>query len=109
MAQQVQVLTTSDLSGKPDATTHTLRLDGREVTLDLTAEESSALKETLQPYFAAASSSRSHHTGSGQSPRSGRAARLKDIRAWARENGHQVSDRGPIRAHIVEAYDAACA
>lgn len=31
-------------------------------------------------------------------------ARLAAIRAWARENGHEVSDRGRIPGDIVEAY-----
>lgn len=29
------------------------------------------------------------------------------IRTWARENGHEVSERGRIPASVVEAYDAA--
>lgn len=31
-------------------------------------------------------------------------ARLAAIRAWARENGHEVSDRGRIPGDVVEAY-----
>jgi len=29
------------------------------------------------------------------------------IRAWARANGHQVSDRGRIPKSVIEAYQAA--
>jgi hypothetical protein len=29
------------------------------------------------------------------------------IRGWARENGHQVSDRGRIPKSVIEAYQAA--
>lgn len=32
---------------------------------------------------------------------------LAEIRAWARENGYEVSDRGRIYEHILAAYDAA--
>lgn len=43
--------------------------------------------------------------------RKGRQAGVRNdldaIRAWARDNGHQVADRGRIKAEIVEAYDAA--
>lgn len=32
---------------------------------------------------------------------------IDEIRAWARANGHTVSDRGRIATKIVEAYDVA--
>ena len=32
---------------------------------------------------------------------------LQNIRAWARANGHPVSDRGRIKADIIDAYHAA--
>lgn len=34
-------------------------------------------------------------------------ARSRQIREWARENGHQVSDRGSIPAAVLSAFDAA--
>jgi hypothetical protein len=34
-------------------------------------------------------------------------AQLQAIREWARENGHEVADRGRIASEIREAYDAA--
>src|SRR5215469_9419238 len=34
-------------------------------------------------------------------------ADLAEVRAWARENGHDVSDRGAIPARVQHAYDAA--
>ena len=40
--------------------------------------------------------------GSGRSK-----ADLAKIRAWARDNGHQVSDRGRISASVQDAYDQA--
>ena len=32
---------------------------------------------------------------------------LSAVRAWARANGHQVSDRGRVSAAVQEAYDKA--
>ncbi len=32
---------------------------------------------------------------------------LQNIRAWARKNGYEVSDRGRIKADIIDAYHAA--
>jgi hypothetical protein len=38
---------------------------------------------------------------------SGSREQLAAIREWARQNGHQVSDRGRIKAEVVEAFEAA--
>jgi hypothetical protein len=46
---------------------------------------------------------RHHHDADGRPHRDEAAA----IRAWARENGHEVSDRGRIPKTVVEAYRAA--
>jgi hypothetical protein len=43
-------------------------------------------------------------SGSGTRPKRGD---LGAIRAWARDNGHQVSERGRIPGAILAAYDAA--
>ncbi|NNH23471.1 hypothetical protein HLB09_10285 [Pseudokineococcus marinus] len=31
---------------------------------------------------------------------------LDDVRAWARENGHEVAARGRVRQAVLDAYDA---
>jgi len=44
--------------------------------------------------------------GQGQQtpPRAGRAASNADVRAWARQNGLTVSDRGRVPASVLNAY-----
>ncbi len=37
-------------------------------------------------------------------PRAAAAPTTSDVRAWARANGHQVSDRGPIPASVSAGY-----
>jgi hypothetical protein len=32
---------------------------------------------------------------------------LAEIRAWAKKNGHEVSERGRIKQDVLDAYDAA--
>lgn len=91
---------------------------GIEYKIDLTAANAAKLDKLLKPYVDAAA------TVGG--PRRGRATRsraatkptrngsgptsreqLGAIREWARKNGHKVSDRGRIKAEIVEAFAAA--
>jgi hypothetical protein len=46
----------------------------------------------------------------GRRANGGRSAKrtdLSEIRTWAKQHGHSVSDRGRIQASILEAYDAA--
>lgn len=83
---------------------------GVDYHIDLSAANAAKLDKALKPYIDAAAKVR----GSGKARRSkatvtGRTSseRLAAIREWARKNGHEVSDRGRIKAEIVEAFEAA--
>lgn len=83
-------------------------LRGVDYRIDLTSANASKLEKSLKPYVEAATrvrvaakSRRAKATGKS-SPE-----QLAAIRAWARKNGHDVADRGRIKAEIVEAFDAA--
>lgn len=86
-------------------------LDGSAYEIDLTDENASALRAAFAPYVAAArpiGSSRSSGGAGGQRKR--RRAGQQDysaIREWAKQNGHQVSERGRVPASVIEAYEAA--
>ena len=86
-------------------------LDGIAYEIDLTDTNAAALRDALQPYVAAGRSISSRSGGSrtgGSRPR--RASNQQDIgaiRQWARDNGHQVSDRGRVPATVIEAFEAA--
>lgn len=110
MAKQTTVTITDDLDGSANAKEVSFSLNGRSWVIDLSAKNRAALEKALKPYIAKA-------TEQGQRPRRGRASRsssqpksrsdLAAIRKWAKDNGHQVSDRGRISADIQKAYDAA--
>lgn len=83
-------------------------LDGIGYEIDLTDDHAATLRDALAQYVSAAravSGSRGRRRSSGAS-RAGRRD-LAAVRAWAKENGHKVSDRGRVPAAILEAYDAA--
>ena len=67
------------------------------------------LSVPVQPAAAApARRTRSTRTSQGSGRRNKRAeVKASAVREWARDNGHQVSDRGRVPAQLVEAYRAA--
>ncbi|MET2010138.1 Lsr2 family protein [Microbacterium chocolatum] len=87
-------------------------LDGIAYEIDLTDDNAAAFRAALDPYVSAArsiSASRSAATG-GSSSRKRRRGGQQDysaVREWAKQNGHQVSERGRVPASVLEAYEAA--
>jgi Spy/CpxP family protein refolding chaperone len=107
MARSVAVVVTDDIDGSPDAETMTFGLDGVTYEIDLSADNRARLERDIAPYIDAGrriarSRSRSSQ-GRAAGPRIDRAA----VRAWAKENGIQVSERGRISAQLMNEYEAA--
>ena len=110
MAKQTTVTITDDLDGSTNAKEVSFSLDGRSWVIDLSAKNRAALEKALKPYIAKA-------TEQGRGSRRGKAVRsssraksrtdLAAVRDWAKNNGHQVSDRGRISADVLKAYDTA--
>jgi hypothetical protein len=89
-------------------------LDGVAYEIDLTDDHATELRGALAPYVGAArsiSSSRgSNSTGGGSSSGRRRRTGQQDysaVRAWAKDNGYKVSERGRVPASVLEAYEAA--
>ncbi|MCW2759135.1 MAG: Lsr2 family protein [Nocardioidaceae bacterium] len=106
MAQRSMITYVSDLSGDEITDTSqptvTFSLDGREFTIDLTVQEQKSLRDALEPYVGVAKPAA---RSSQRSVSRGRAAdNAQKIRAWAREKGHQVSERGRIQKEIKNLY-----
>jgi hypothetical protein len=123
MAQQTTVRFVDDLDGSEASGTVDFGLDGRRYEIDLSEANAARLREALAPFVGVAraaggrrSAGRSSGRGRGARPTGaaaqGTPARSSQeetaaIRQWAREHGHQVSDRGRIAKSIMEAYRAA--
>ncbi|MFW5469525.1 histone-like nucleoid-structuring protein Lsr2 [Knoellia sp. CPCC 206435] len=109
MAKQTTVTITDDLDGSKNAAEVSFSLDGRTWVIDLSAKNRAALEKALNPYIAKAteqSKGRGNKTARSVSRGKPRAD-LAAVRAWAKDNGHQVSDRGRINANLLAAYEAA--
>src|SRR5262249_40803326 len=106
MAQKITVAMEDDLDGGPADETVRFGLGGTEYEIDLSTKNANAFRRQLAPFIEHA-----RKTGRGQRRRPGRTAssreRSADIRAWAKDQGITVSDRGRISASVAEQYGAA--
>ena len=111
MVRREIVTLISDLSDVDADETVRFALDGTEYEIDLTTTESTDLRAVLAPYAEAGRRAggrrrtTSTKTAVASAPSTKRERNA--IRAWARANGHDVSDRARIPAAVVAAYHAA--
>jgi hypothetical protein len=105
MAQKVNIVLIDDIDQSDAEETVTFGLDGREFAIDLNKKNARSLRDALAPYVAHARPvSRS---GRRTSARAANGAAPSEIRAWARDNGFNVPERGRVAAEVREAYAAA--
>jgi nucleoid-associated protein Lsr2 len=106
MAQKITVALEDDLDGSPADETVRFGLGGTDYEIDLSTKNAKAFRRQLAPFIEHA-----RKAGRGQRRRPGQTASSREhsgnIRAWAKEQGITVSDRGRIPASVAEQYDAA--
>jgi hypothetical protein len=106
MAQKVTVALEDDLTGGPAHETVRFAFDGTDYEIDLNTKNAATFGKQIAPYIEHA-----RKTGRVQSRRTGRSTanrqRSGDIRAWAKEHGLAVSERGRIPATVIEQYHQA--
>lgn len=109
MAQKVSIILIDDLDGSPADETVTFGLDGTTYEIDLTDANAAALRDALAGYVGHARkvTSGRRSGGAGRKASSGSGVDTKAVREWARNNGHEVSERGRVPASVVQAYEAA--
>lgn len=114
MAQKVTVELVDDLNGTPIAEgeggTVTFALQRKSYEIDLSTKNIEKLEAALAPFIGAARPAGAEQTKTTSPTRSRRVSSGHDlaaVRAWARENGHEVSDRGRVPTPVLEAFDAA--
>jgi len=108
MAQQIQTLFIDDIDGGAAEGTVRFALDGTDYEIDLSGKHSDDLHDALRKYVDHAR--KVGGTARRPGSRSGRAPSTVDtgaVRAWARENGYDIKDRGRVPAELVAKYQAA--
>jgi hypothetical protein len=106
MAQRVTVELEDDLDGGPAVETLRFGLGGSEYEIDLSKKNASRFRRQIAPYIEHARKAGSRPRRRAVRPGSGRG-RSGDIRAWAKDQGIAVSERGRIPASVVQQYQAA--
>ncbi|MGW6145235.1 histone-like nucleoid-structuring protein Lsr2 [Streptomyces sp. NPDC055140] len=115
MAQREVITYTDDLTGEEaeEIGTHTILIDGAGVEIDISTENHDRLLEVLHPYLSAEGARRVRGSVTAAGTRGKRRAvgsahsNTAQIRAWAKENGLEVNDRGRVPASVKEAYEKA--
>ena len=107
MAQKVHIVLEDDLDGSPATETVSFGLDGTTYEIDLNDKNAAKLRDALARYVGAARAV----GGSGRRTRRSSGTNLgpsaREVRDWARSNGHEVPDRGRVPADVRAAFDAA--
>jgi Lsr2 len=109
MVRETIVRLIDDIDGKPAKETVTFSLDGVGYEIDLNARNADKLRKIFTPYV-----EKARKIGARRPGRSARRAgvrsthhreRAAQIRAWAKQHGIEVNERGRIPSRIAEAYE----
>lgn len=103
MARKTFVELVDDMDGGKADETVSFGLDGVAYEIDLSAENAAELREALGVWAGKAR----RVGGRRQRGTTTTGEDTAAIREWARENGHDVSERGRISADVRDAYLAA--
>jgi Lsr2 len=110
VARVTQVSLVDDVDGSVASSTVGFSLDGKIYELDLSDKNAKKLRDAVAPFVAAARRLGGRaRRATGPTVSTARTDREKTtaIRAWAREHGHKVADRGRIPRSVLEAYEKA--
>lgn len=106
MAQKVIATLIDDLDGGEAEETVTFGLDGVSYDIDLSGQNAEQLRGALAGYVENARriGGRRKLRVPAASPKSSQGLDLVQVREWARAHGYDVSDRGRVANHIIEAF-----
>lgn len=106
MATRTMITLEDDLDGGPAEETVRFALGAAEYEIDLSAANAGRLRTHLAPF-----TEHARKLGRGQLARPGRTSAARrgsaQVRAWAKEHGVEISERGRIPASVTEQYEAA--
>jgi len=104
MARKVTVALQDDLDGGAAERTVRFALNGTAYEIDLSGANAAAFREQLSSFI-------EHARKAGPKPARTAAGRQRasTIRAWAKDHGIPVNERGRIPAGVIEQYQTAAA
>lgn len=107
--RKVQVILIDDIDGTDADRTVQFALDGTSYEIDLNKENAAKLEKALAPFIDKATKVSSARAAGGRATRRTASGRSKaaEVRAWAKEQGISVPDRGRVPNEVLEQYEAA--
>lgn len=106
MASKTTITLEDDLEGGPAQETVRFRLGAAEYEIDLNTHNADWFRSLMTPF-----TDHAHKLGRGQSTRPARPIpdrqHSAEIRAWAKEHGLTINERGRIPATVIDQYQAA--
>jgi Lsr2 len=112
MAQKVITEFIDDIDGSPAERTFTFAVDGTNYEIDLSAENIAEFESAIGGFLESARKVKA--SGNGRRLRSAGASggqqsreQTRAVRQWARQHGHNISNRGRIPTSIQQAFDQA--
>ena len=109
MAQKVQTLYIDDIDGGEADGTVRFALDGAEYEIDLSSKHNDELRSALSNYIAHARKVSGPARKAAPARGGGKPSTVDTVavRAWARDNGYDIKDRGRVPAGLVTKYKEA--
>jgi nucleoid-associated protein Lsr2 len=108
MAQRITTLFIDDIDGGEAEGTVRFALDGTDYEIDLNSRHSDELRSVLGKYATHARKvGGAARRGSVRGARRSNTVDTVAVRAWAREQGVDIKDRGRIPADVIAKYQAA--
>ena len=114
MAQKVITEFIDDIDGSPAERTFTFAVDGINYEIDLSADNIAEFTSAIGGFIESARKVKGSTSSNGRRTRSagvegGRQSReqTQAVREWARQHGHNISNRGRIPASVQQAFDQA--
>ena len=101
MARKTRIVLIDDINGELGDETIKFGLDGVDYEIDLSAENAAKLREVIDPWIQAGRRVGGRRVAGTDTRRVSDASK---IRAWAREQNMQVSEKGRISAKVRSAY-----
>jgi len=107
MARQVTEVLIDDIDGGNASVSVHFAYEGKSYAIDLNKRNAKKFDDSIKPWIAAGRRVTSRSATARKSTTGSDPAYLAQVRAWAKENGRDVSARGRIAQQTLDAYKAA--
>lgn len=108
MAQKVVREFIDDIDGSVAERTFTFAVDGTTYEIDLSSENIAEFTSAIGGFIESARKVKTtsrRQRGASTTDLRERRERLNEVRAWAKKNGYNVSDRGRVSTEVLAAFD----